>query len=260
MSEFESSEWKDKSIKNQRFLGHRNFIEFSSESALEFIENADLYILERQTLFKIMKSLYKHFLTNNTENKPIKVLELGCGDGRITQELLKVDKNLEGTLIDGSAEMIKNAKKRLKSYLNLTFIQITFQELIKSDILAGNLDFVVSSLAIHHLQTVQKESLFKFIYDNLNSGGFFLNIDVVRAPSEDLEKWYLKLWKEWIIENDVKSESSKSFQNVPDQYENNPDNHPNTLENQLNSLKSIGFKNVDCYYKYGIFSIYGGQK
>lgn len=55
-------------------------------------------------------------------------------------------------------------------------------------------------------------------------------------------------------------ESSESFQKVPDQYKNNPDNNPDTLENQLKLLKSTGFKNVDCYYKYGIFSVYGGQK
>ncbi len=55
-------------------------------------------------------------------------------------------------------------------------------------------------------------------------------------------------------------ESSESFQHIPDQYKNNPDNNPDTLENQLKSLKSAGFNNVDCYYKYGIFSVYGGQK
>ncbi len=37
MSEFKKSKWKDK------------------VAALEFIENADMYILERQRLFKIMK-------------------------------------------------------------------------------------------------------------------------------------------------------------------------------------------------------------
>ncbi len=80
-----------------------------------------------------MKSLYKHFLANQY-NKTVRVLELGCGDGRITHELLKVDKNLEGILIDGSLEMIENAEKRLESYPQLKFIQTTFQELIKSDI------------------------------------------------------------------------------------------------------------------------------
>jgi len=240
MSEFEKSEWRKK------------------ESAQEFIENADYYILERKRLFEIMKSLYKHFLANKIENKSPKFLELGCGDGRITQELLNVDKNLEGTLIDGSKEMIENAKNRLKSYPNLNYIQITFQELIKSDL--NKFDFIVSSLAIHHLSFDQKKTLFEYIYDNLNDNGFFLNIDVVKAPSLDLEEWYLLLWKEWITEKDSENDGNESFIHIPEKYKNNPDNHPDTLKKQLNSLESIGFKNVDCYYKYGIFSVYGGQK
>jgi len=240
MSEFEKSEWKNK------------------ESAIEFIENADYYILERKRLFKIMKSLYSHFLANKMEDNPIKFLELGCGDGRITQELLSINKSLEGTLIDGSKEMIENAKKRLKLYPNLNYIQITFQELIKSDL--NKFDFIVSSLAIHHLSFDQKKTLFEYIYDNLNDNGFFLNIDVVKAPFLDLEEWYLLLWKEWITEKDSENDGNESFIHIPEKYKNNPDNHPDTLKKQLNSLESIGFKNVDCYYKYGIFSVYGGQK
>ncbi len=75
------------------------------------------------------------------------------------------------------------------------------------------------------------------------------------CPSTDLEEWYLKLWKEWIIENETEIATSESFRHIPDQYKSNPDNNPDILENQLNSLKSAGFKNTDCYYKYGIFSI-----
>ncbi len=240
MNEFEESKWINK------------------QAALEFIESADMYILERQKLFAVMKSLYKHFLEDN--NKTIKILELGCGDGRVTHELLQIDANLEGTLIDGSAEMVESAKNRLKSYPGLKFIQNTFQELVNSNLLSETFDFVVSSLAIHHLQEDEKKTLFEYVYNHLSPSGFFLNMDVIRAPTESLENWYLKLWKEWIIENEAKMEHSESFQNIPDQYKNNPDNNPDTLENQLKLLKSAGFSNVDCYYKYGIFSVYGGQK
>ncbi|MGZ7067576.1 MAG: hypothetical protein ACXVHT_04680 [Methanobacterium sp.] len=105
----------------------------------------------------------------------------------------------------------------------------------------------------------QKESLFKYIYDNLNEGGFFLNIDTIKAPSDDLKHWYLTLWKEWIIEKEMEDEALKSFQHVPDHYKNNPDNHPDTLKNLLNVLKLIGFKNIDCFYKYGIFAFMVGK-
>lgn len=45
-----------------------------------------------------------------------------------------MDKNLEGTLIDGSDEMLKNAKERLKSYPQMEFIQETFQDLVKNNL------------------------------------------------------------------------------------------------------------------------------
>lgn len=241
MSKFEKSEWKNR------------------ESAQEFIENSEMYILERQRLLKIMKSLFKHFIYGKNENNPIKTLDLGCGDGILTEQLLKVDRTLEGTLVDGSDEMLENAKNRLKSYPKLKYVQTTFQELIKKD-LSVKFDFIVSSLAIHHLSMDQKESLFKYIYDHLNIDGLFLNIDAIKAPSTDLEEFYLTLWKEWIIEKEIQTNPLKSFQHIPTQYKNNNDNHPDTLKKQLNSLESIGFKNVDCYYKYGIFSVYGGQK
>ena len=31
-------------------------------------------------------------------------------------------------------------------------------------------------------------------------------------------------------------------------------------EDQINALKEIGFREVDCYYKYGIFAVFGGRK
>jgi len=33
-----------------------------------------------------------------------------------------------------------------------------------------------------------------------------------------------------------------------------------TLTDQLNALNEIGFKDMDCFYKYGIFAMYGGKK
>lgn len=59
MSIFEKSEWKKK---------HKNSLKML------------IIIFFRNRLFKIMKSLYNHFLRNNIKNKFIKVLDIGCGD------------------------------------------------------------------------------------------------------------------------------------------------------------------------------------
>ncbi len=243
MTKFEESEWKN------------------PESAMEFAENSERYILERERLIYIMKSFYEYFIQNTNKTGKLKVLDLGCGDGRLMEEILSIDSQINATLVDGSLEMLKRAKIRLRHYDvdNITFIKQTFQDIIAFNNLMGDFDLVISSLAIHHLDMDENDSLFNYIYNHMNAGGFFLNIDVILPPSESLEQWYLLLWREWIIENEI-NDMSNDFKDLPNQYKNNPDNMPDTLENQLNSLKSAGFKNVDCYYKFGIFSIFGGEK
>lgn len=247
MSKFEKSEWAEK------------------KHATEFVENADIYILERKRLFEVLRSFYRYFFLNRDLGRRIKVLDLGCGNGALTMEILKEDDEIQATLVDGSSEMLKNARENLKLYDNMNFVHKTFQELIEEeldedDVLVDEFDLVVSSLAIHHLHMEEKRSLFHYIHNHLYHGGFFLNIDVVKAPVNELESWYRVLWSEWIRENQSSLWVKTSFEHLPLRYKDNSDNHPDELQDQLDALKAVGFQKVDCYYKYGVFSIFGGRK
>ncbi len=221
----------------------------------EFAENADDFVLERRRLLQIMKSFYGHFLAG----KMNRVLDLGCGDGVLTAELLGTDGSIDATLVDGSDEMLKKAKERLKAYGRARFVKTGFQELLKKDPLDENFDFIVSSLAVHHLDRSEKGRLFRYIHDHLSVGGCFMNIDVVLSPTARLEEWYLLLWKEWIAERQETLKTGKGFADITERHRNK-DNRPDTLEFQLDSLRSAGFKDVDCFYKYGVFSVFGGRK
>jgi len=220
--------------------------------------NADIYIVERRRLLEILKSFYKHFIAHKSGNK---ILDLGCGDGIITHELLTVDDSIGATLIDGSGDMLKNAEERLKGFQNINFIKASFQEILGKRIALQNFDFIVSSLAIHHLSLQEKIALFKTFYAHLNIDGYFLNIDVILAPTEALEHWYLSLWKDWITERKtIVHIEGNDKDDIIKRYKENTDNKPDTMDEQLNALTSIGFKEVDCYYKYGIFTMFGGRK
>jgi tRNA (cmo5U34)-methyltransferase len=228
------------------------------EFTQEYRDSADVYIVERKRLLEILKSFYKNFIGNKPESN---ILDIGCGDGIVIYELLKIDHSIRGTLIDGSEDMLNKAKDRLKDFVNLHFIQGSFQEILNKNTTLQSYDFIVSSLAIHHLTMAEKTALFRTIYSHLNVNGYFLNIDVILAPSDALEQWYLLLWKQWIDER-------KSFLGVEDnnyddiigRYKDNTDNKPDTLDAQIKALQTIGFKDVDCFYKYGIFTMYGGKK
>jgi tRNA (cmo5U34)-methyltransferase len=224
----------------------------------EYRDSADFYIVERKRLLEILSSFYRHFIGNKSNNN---VLDLGCGDGIITNELLRIDNSIIATLIDGSEDMLNKAAERLKGFKNIHILKASFQEIIKKKIALQNFNFIVSSLAIHHLTMKEKKALFRTIYSHLNVGGYFLNIDVTLAPSETLEHWYLSLWREWISERKTAMGIlDNSYDDIIQRYKDNRDNKPDTLDKQLKALKSAGFKDIDCYYKYGIFTMYGGRK
>jgi len=58
----------------------------------------------------------------------------------------------------------------------------------------------------------------------------------------------------------VELERQKELLNIPKRYRGNPDNTPDTLGPQLELLQAIVFKEVDCYYKYRLFCLFGGRK
>ena len=238
MSDFDSSQWTD------------------SEFSLEYRTYANDYLPDRFKLIEIVKSFFRHFI--HKADSP-RVLDLGCGDGLVVHELLKSGDRIRATLVDGFSEMLESAKKRLADFDAVQFVQATFQDLLEDDPLQSDFDFILSSFAIHHLEMEEKKALYKYIYRHLNTDGFFLNLDVVLAPYQDLEEWYLSLWREWINVN-VDSDKKPDLLPVPQQYKDNPDNFPDTLSSQVEALEEIGFKNVDCYYKYGIFTIFGGKR
>ncbi len=238
MSDFSKSRWSDNSYSQ------------------EYREHADGYIPERRNLIGITKSLYRHFVRGN---QPRRILDLGCGDGLMVEELLKMDDSVDATLVDGSHEMLQAAGIRLARFENVHRIQASFQDLLVQDPLPKAFSFVLSSLAIHHLAMTEKEAMFEYIYRHLDSGGFFLIIDVVLAPTDDLEQWNMVLWREW-IDTYIAGSQKEALLSVPRKYKENLDNTPDSLMMQLQALEKIGFRNVDCYYKYGVFAMFGGSK
>lgn len=127
----------------------------------QFIEEANVHVVERRKMLKIVKSFFRHNRKSPGGNR---VLDLGCGDGILTHELLAVDTGISATMVDGSGEMLKRAGERLKGFKGIEYVQASFQRMIETDIIPGrSFDFIISSLAIHHLAPEEKKSLFGYV-------------------------------------------------------------------------------------------------
>ena len=241
MSDFNKSAWAD------------------NEFAENYLDKADIYIVERRKMFWYVSSLFQHFFSGR---KRIKLLDIGCGDGVLTEELFRADGSISATLIDGNDGMLQRAKERLKAFQDVSFLKASFQEILAGEIELGSYDLCVSSMAIHHLEMNEKGFIFKKILSHLNADGHFINIDVVLPPSEELESWYFAIWRDWLGHMmDHYNVTDEAPEDLIKRYKDpNSMNKPDTLINQLKALEEEGFLDVDCYFKNGIFVVFGGKR
>jgi tRNA (cmo5U34)-methyltransferase len=238
MKKFDESEWAN------------------SEFAQNYRDASEIFLPFRGQFIGTALSFFEQWISNHSQAR---VLDLGCGDGLFIQDLLESFAPAKVRLVDGSQDMLDAARERLGERGNINYTLASFQELLANDPLNEQYDFIYSSLAIHHLALEENKNLYAYIYNHLSAGGCFLHYDVVTPPSERLEECYMSMWRQWIKEHPG-TESRRELMGIPEEYKGNQDNMPDTLESQLRALEAIGFKDVDCYFKYGIFSLFGGGK
>jgi tRNA (cmo5U34)-methyltransferase len=158
--------------------------------------------------------------------------------------------------------MLSKAEQRLEGK-NVVFIQQTFEDYIAAPPDDQAYDFVFSSNAIHHLDWMGKSQIYAKVFRELAFGGAFINIDVVKPASERSEQWQLAMWRDWMNEtlqrNGFEVDVGK-YDDLPVHAKLKPENKPSTLIDQLQLLGQIGFRSVDCFYKHGVFAVFGGTK
>ena len=239
MAKFEESKWRE------------------TEYAQEYRDHSRHFLPERRIHFEILSSFYQHFVSDKAGKR---VLDLGCGDGIISERLCAIDSRIQLVAVDGSEDMLSAARKHLEIYDVEDFINVPFEGLVEGDVDLGKFDFIVSCFAIHHLEKSQRRRLLEKILSMLSSGSYFLNIDIVLPRNEALENWYYDLWREWIQKHEEQEDLSESFSHIPDEARVRPENFYDTLENQLEDLEVVGFEEITCHYRHGLFGIYSGTK
>ena len=182
----------------------------------------------------------------------IRILDLGCGTGTISQLLSSRFSNSKIVCLDIASNMIEIAKYKLSSHDNSEFVVGDFKRI--NDL--GNFDVVVSSLALHHLETdFDKKGFYTDIYNQLDNDGVFFNADVILASTDLMQTRNMNRWKEYMNKSVSMTEIENKW--IPTYEE---EDRPAKLVDQLKWLENIGFKSVDVIWKYYNFGVYGGVK
>ncbi|MEU4194872.1 class I SAM-dependent methyltransferase [Kribbella sp. NPDC026611] len=141
-----------------------------------YLKYADSFVPRRQEQIDLLVEVAR-------AESPGKVLELGCGDGRVAASLLAAIPDVAGvTLVDASAAMIEAARARLpERYGGLTFVHSSIEDV---EIRPGSYDLVYSFLAIHHLDHSEKRKLYARVCASLLDGGFLFLEDLIEPVGE----------------------------------------------------------------------------
>ncbi len=191
-------------------------------------------------------------------------LDIGCGNGVLSSAILERYPNASATLIDFSKGMLEAAKAQLEGYNKQTTVaeaDFAYKDWIKAVQNNAPFNVIVSGFAIHHQNDQRKRQVYQEIYDLLQPGGMFINLEHVASHSS----WGEKLFEEHFIDSlytyHSSSQTKKTRDEIAQEYYHRDDKKANILapvEDQCEWLREIGFQNVDCYFKLYEIAIFGG--
>ena len=179
-----------------------------------------------------------------------RVLELGCGTGNLSLELVKSFPKAHLTLVDGSPEMVALTHARIDAVpagaAGIEYLVARFEDL---NLPPHSFDLVVSSISLHHV--VDKAKLYSRIRSLMSGAGRFCFADQLRGEPETNHRVN---WERWL---DFCREPGHC---TPDETQSLLDHaaahdHYAPLSEHAELLRTAGFTEIDCVWRNWMWGI-----
>jgi len=168
--------------------------------------------------------------------RPLRVLDLGCGDGRLAALVLDARPSVsEVVAIDVSPPMLERARDR---FAGDDRVAVHDRDLAEPLGPLGRFDAVVSGFAVHHLDDARKRQLFAEVASQLTPGGVFANLEVVLSATPELHGDFLA---------------------ALGRTEDDPEDQLVDVETQLGWMRQAGLTHVDCLWRWRGFALLVGR-
>jgi tRNA (cmo5U34)-methyltransferase len=192
----------------------------------------------------------------------VSILDIGTGYGPLSMFIL--DRYPRATCVgqDGSEPMLRRARNLLAKYGDR--FRAHHSDLFARDWLPaelGSFEAVVSSICLHNLRSFARiGEIYREVRARTKPGGVFLNVDLVNAPSPELEQRYgaattARRQREEKTRAGVESMAPRAGR-PPTPGTSGP--FPADLAQQLAALRAAGFTDVDCFWKDLRRALFGG--
>jgi len=233
---------------------------WGKDASREFIDYGRYFVPERETQIQTICGLIP------PRFEPFHVLDLCCGEGLLAEEILKQYNAAIVHGYDGSPAMLTTAQKKMAPFGD----RFDTRSFDLADpgwrTVVWPLHAVVSSLAIHHLDGVEKQQLFADVEQMLAPGGAFIIADVVQPTNQFGTAVAAGAWDRAVQKRAIALDGNMAaydfFKEEKWNMYRHPDpiDKPSTLFDQLQWLTEAGFDAVDVYWMQAGHAIFGGRK
>jgi SAM-dependent methyltransferase len=215
----------------------------------EYVTRNDAEPDEREEGYKVMLSC----IPFNADAK-FRVLDIGSGTGTLAMMVLDAFPNAEAVGFELSEPMMDYGRKRMARFGNrFSYFVGDFADGELPADLPGSFDVAVAARSIHHLPPESKAKLYKAIYQHLNPGGAFFNVDQVGANDDFLHGLYRQA-------NAYLKGERPDRTNMPPRRPPTPSHFWDPLSDHMQFLRDAGFVSPDCIWKRNGHTVLGGFK
>ena len=182
------------------------------------------------------------------------ILDIGCGAGNQTLNLLQVFPDAECTLLDISPAMLERANERVGAVASGTVIAVE-GDIRTAELPQGKFDIAVAAAVLHHLRDENDwKRTFAKIHSLLKPGGVLLVSDLICHANPKIEANFKVRQEAFLREALGDAEAERIMQSIADS------DTPSPLEFQCGCLRETGFREVALLHKNLVFAAYYAQK
>jgi tRNA (cmo5U34)-methyltransferase len=197
--------------------------------------------------------------------EPIKILELGSGEGLLSAALLERFPRASLSALDGSESMRQAANARVAAFGGRARVApFELPTLDWWDRMFG-VDLIVSSLALHHLNDAKKQYFYKAAAERMSPRGALLIADLIEPQHTAARAAAADRWDALARKQAESIGAPDLYQRFLDERWNlfrfpDPADHPSALMHHLVWLRHAGFSAVDCVWMDAGHAVFGGFK
>jgi SAM-dependent methyltransferase len=188
------------------------------------------------------------------QDAKFRILDIGAGTGTLAGIILAAFPNAEAVGFELSEPMMNYGRKRMATFgTRFRYHVGDFADGELPADLPGPFDVAVAARAIHHLPGGTKAKLCQAIYDHLNPGGAFFNVDQVGADDDFLQGLYRQA-------NAYLRGERPDRTVMPAPRPPSASHFWDPLSAHLAFLRAAGFVSTDCFWKRNTNTVIGGFK